>query len=97
MHLLGSTGVTTFERVAASAKRYGTRVILCGVRAEVAATLESSGVSAVYGAENIFKADDMLFESTYAALQRAKQAIAQSTRDGLDGAWRPSQQRQGED
>ncbi|MCI0474632.1 MAG: SulP family inorganic anion transporter [Anaerolineales bacterium] len=75
VRLLGSTGVTAFERIAASAKRHGTRVMLCGVRDEVAETLEASGASALFGAENIFKADDALFESTHAALQRAKEKM----------------------
>jgi SulP family sulfate permease len=75
VRLLGSTGVTAFERIAASAKRYGTRVMLCGVRNEVAETLEASGTSGFFGAENIFKADDALFESTQMALRRAKASI----------------------
>jgi anti-anti-sigma regulatory factor len=69
--------VTAFERIAASAKRCGTRVMLCGVREEVAQALQVSGVSAFFGAENIFKADDALFESTYIALRQAQASIAE--------------------
>ncbi|MBM3129414.1 MAG: SulP family inorganic anion transporter [Chloroflexi bacterium] len=79
VRLLGSTGVTAFERIAASAKRHGTRVLLCGVRDQVAETLDASGASALFGAENIFKADDALFDSALAALRRAKELVASSS------------------
>jgi SulP family sulfate permease len=72
VRFLASTGVTALERIAASAKRHGTRVMLCGVRDEVADTLQASGASALFGAENIFKADDALFESTKMAWQSAQ-------------------------
>jgi len=81
VRLLGSTGVTAFERIAASAKRHGTRVMLCGVRAELTETLEATGASALFGAENIFKADDALFDSTHAALQYAKETLLSSSQN----------------
>ncbi|MBI5305283.1 MAG: SulP family inorganic anion transporter [Chloroflexi bacterium] len=73
VHHLASTGIIALERIAASAKRNGARVILCGVRTNLIATLQSAGVVTLFGRENIFEANDMLFESTRAALQRAKQ------------------------
>ncbi len=72
VHHLASTGIVALERIAASAKRHGTRVILCGVRTNLIATLQSSGAVALFGKENIFEANDTLFESTRAALRRAK-------------------------
>lgn len=73
VRLLDSTGVTALERIAANARRRNTQVMLCGVREDVAAVLESSGVDQRIGRDNIFKADDALFESTQAALRRAKE------------------------
>ncbi len=75
VHHLASTGIVTLERIAASAKRNRTRVILCGVRTNLIATLQSSGLVELFGKENIFEADDMLFKSTRAALLRAKQIL----------------------
>ena len=72
VHLLASTGIVALERIAARAQRNGTRVILCGVRTNLVAALQSSGVVALLGQENVIEANDTLFESTRAALARAK-------------------------
>ncbi len=73
VHMLGSTGAAALARIAANARHAGARVMLCGVREQVAEVLESSGAAEQFGPDEIFKADDTLFESTRLALQRAKQ------------------------
>lgn len=72
VRLLDSTGVTALERIATTARKSSVTVMLCGLREDVATMLEASGITHTFGAENIFKADDTLFESTQMALQYAK-------------------------
>jgi SulP family sulfate permease len=80
MRLLGSEGVAALERIAGYASRSGTRVLVCGVKEDVQATLDSSGLKAVLGAEQIFKASDVLFASTQQAIARAQEIVLEQTR-----------------
>jgi SulP family sulfate permease len=75
MHVLSSTGIAALEHIATSANRCGTRVLICGVREDVGASLHSAGIDALIGSERIFKASDVLFASTQQALERAQEIV----------------------
>jgi len=77
LHLLASTGVIALRRIATSARDLGSTVLICGVTEEVGEILASSEFSSPVGVEPVFKASDILFESTSQALQRAREIIAE--------------------
>ncbi len=79
LRLLDSTGVTAMERIATNVRKSSVTIILCGLREDVAMTLEASGITRPFGQENVFKADDTLFESTQMALRRARENIESAT------------------
>ena len=72
VRLLDSTGVTALERIATTARKSSFTIMLCGLREDVAMTLEASGITRLFGTQNIFEADDTLFESTRMALRHAE-------------------------
>ncbi len=75
MRILDSEGVAALEHIVTYANRSGTRVLMCGVSDGIEATLQSSGLEGMLGAELIFRASDVLFASTQQALARAQEII----------------------
>ena len=82
LRLMGSEGVAALEAVVTNANRAGTRVLICGVRDEMEATLHSSGIDDIVGQASIFKASDVLFASTQQALSRAQDIVLQDKGHG---------------
>jgi sulfate permease, SulP family len=82
LRLMGSEGVAALETVVTNANRAGTRVLICGVRDEMEATLHSSGIDDVIGQGGIFRASDVLFASTQQALSRAQDIVLQEKGHG---------------
>jgi len=78
LHLLASTGVIALRGIVTSARDSGATVLLCGVTEKLGEILASSGfASPVEEVEPVFKASDILFESTSQALRRAREIIAE--------------------
>ncbi|HSV85111.1 MAG TPA: SulP family inorganic anion transporter [Levilinea sp.] len=78
MRRLASTGVSALQWSVIAARRQGTEILICGAGPQALAVLESSGISALVGAENIFPGSDVLFRSTRQALARAQMLIRSS-------------------
>ncbi|MFZ4815078.1 MAG: SulP family inorganic anion transporter [Phototrophicaceae bacterium] len=68
---LGSTGIRFMEQYAERLKQRGGRLILCGVDPAARGQMERTRAIGVFGAENIFYATDVIFESTERAYQDA--------------------------
>jgi len=77
LHLLASTGVIALRRIVTSARDSGATVLICGVTEEVGEILASSDFASHAEVEPVFKASDILFESTSQALRRAREIIAE--------------------
>jgi anti-anti-sigma regulatory factor len=73
MRRMASTGVSALMWSVIAAKRQGTEILICGVDPQAMAVLDSTGIKALVGEENIFPGTDVLFRSTRAALNRAEQ------------------------
>jgi sulfate permease, SulP family len=73
MRRLASTGVSALQWSIITARRQGTEILICGATPQALHTLESTGISALVGKENIFPGTDVLFRSTRAALKRAQE------------------------
>ena len=78
LHLLASTGVLALKRIVTRARQVDATVLICGVTDEVNEILESSGLKSVAVADPIFRASDILFESTNQALRRAREIVTES-------------------
>jgi SulP family sulfate permease len=75
MRRLASTGVSALQWSVITARRQGTEILICGVGPQSLAVLESTGISALVGRDNIFPGSDVLFRSTRQALARAQALI----------------------
>jgi len=75
MRHLASTGVSALQWSVIAARRQGTEILICGADPQALAVLESTGISALVGKENIFPGSDVLFRSTRQALERAQKLI----------------------
>jgi sulfate permease, SulP family len=73
MRRMASTGVSALMWSVIAAKRQGTEILICGVDPQAMAVLDSTGIKALVGEDNIFPGSDVLFRSTRAALTRAEQ------------------------
>ncbi|MCG2768695.1 MAG: SulP family inorganic anion transporter [Anaerolineae bacterium] len=77
LHLLASTGVIALRGIVTSARDSGATVLICGVTENLGEILASSGFASPVEVEPVFKASDILFESTSQALRRAREIIAE--------------------
>jgi SulP family sulfate permease len=77
MHLLASTGIMALDHLIKSAQDKGVQILFCGIQSETYELLESSGLTSIIGESKIFSASDVLFDSTYAALEQAKTILAE--------------------
>jgi SulP family sulfate permease len=75
LRLLAGSGVTALRRIFDRAKQLGATILICGVTDEVNQFLESSGLKAVVGINQTFRASEALFESTHKALRRAREIV----------------------
>ena len=75
LHILSTTGVSALVRIVTHANRAGTRVLMCGVKGDVETSLQASGLEDIMDPEDIFKASDVLFDSTQQALARAEELV----------------------
>jgi SulP family sulfate permease len=72
---LGSTGVNFLLEYAAALEATGGRLLLSGVSPEVRAQLERTDTIEKLGAENVFFENDIVFDSTGRALERARSLL----------------------
>jgi sulfate permease, SulP family len=75
MRRLASTGVSALQWSIITARRQGTEILICGVTPQAMPILDSTGISALVGKENIFPGSDVLFRSTREALDRAQEIL----------------------
>ena len=71
-HLLASTGVVALNQMIRKAKDKNVDILFCGVHDEIQDTLESGGVIRRIGLSRTFLANDVIFDSTQRALEKAK-------------------------
>ena len=76
-HLLASTGIIVLEQLIRIARKNDVHVLFCGIQKEVLQPLQAAGVTDIIGEENVFTADNLLFDSTHRALQAAKTILYQ--------------------
>jgi len=77
-HLLASTGVVALNQIIRTAKKKNVEILFCGVHDEIQETLESGGVISRIGPTHTFIANDIIFDSTQRALQKAKEILRNS-------------------
>jgi SulP family sulfate permease len=80
-HLLASTGVMTLSWIIDSARDKGIEVLFCGVQKETYEPLKTAGLTDIIGESRIFPANDTLFGSAQAALQKAKSILQEKTNE----------------
>jgi SulP family sulfate permease len=76
-HYLGSTGIRLLERYAAQLEARGGVLILCGLGEVIIGQLQRTGALDRLGKENVFGEQKILLASTSAALQRARDWLAE--------------------
>jgi SulP family sulfate permease len=76
-HYLGSTGIRLLERYAAQLEARGGVLILCGLGEVIIGQLQRTGALDRLGKENVFGEQKVLLASTSAALQRARDWLAE--------------------
>ncbi|MBI9043604.1 MAG: SulP family inorganic anion transporter [Anaerolineaceae bacterium] len=74
--LIASTAVMALQALIAKAHAEDTMIFLCGVTEDAEDVFRSSGVFDEVGRENIFFANQFLYESTHDAINAAKQYLA---------------------
>lgn len=77
-HLLASTGVIALNQIIRTAKKKNVEILFCGVHDEIQDTLESGGVIRRIGPSHTFFANDIIFDSTQRALEKAKEILRKS-------------------
>jgi sulfate permease, SulP family len=75
MRRLASTGISALQWSVITARRQGTEILICGASPQALAILESTGITALVGKDNIFPGSDVLFSATRAALRRAQHLV----------------------
>jgi SulP family sulfate permease len=77
-HLLASTGVVALNQMIRTAHEKNVEILFCGVHDEIQETLESGGVIRRIGPSHTFIANDIIFDSTQRALEKAKEILRES-------------------
>jgi len=76
-HYLGSTGIRLLERYAEQLEARGGVLILSGLGEAIVGQLERTGAMDRLGRENVFPQQRVLLASTTAAMQRAREWLAE--------------------
>ncbi len=82
-HLLAGAGISAFRRIFDRAEAAKATVLISGVSDDFRQILESAELAGVVDSDQTFVASNSLFESTDKALQRAKEILAETERNGL--------------
>lgn len=69
---LGSTGIRLFEKYARQLRDHDGKLILAGVSQTVRDQMERTGALKIFGKDNVFYADDVVFSATEHALEYAE-------------------------
>lgn len=75
--LLAGSGVTALEWAILKAQRKGVHILFCGINPDLLKILDSSGLTKKAGRNQVFIAEDILFESMRQAISKAQQLISQ--------------------
>jgi sulfate permease, SulP family len=74
-HLLASTGASALRDLILRARALGAEILICGADDTLLATLEAAGLANLLGPSHLFRASEVLFQSTRAALERAEELL----------------------
>lgn len=92
LRAVGSSAMAMLEHFHHLLHKRGIHLVVCGIEDEMTQVLTGSGIRRVIGEQNIFYADNRIFQSTELALARAM-GIVEMQRSGQEAAARDSQKK----